>query len=94
MLDRIVYMSDNIKYHLIQMGFELPPVVNMHNNKMKQMHMNFKQMAQVICKRTSPLLFDNAAFVFTAIMSEHANITNLQDLLEMTEKIHAYVSSY
>ena len=56
--------------------------------------MSFMQMSEVVANRKSTLLFTNAAYLFTAIMAEHACITNLEDLLMLTERIHSYVSSY
>jgi|MDSY01.1.fsa_nt_gb hypothetical protein len=94
MIDRLVVLTGKIQHHLIQLGFDLPPVVDIHNNKLKQINMSFMQMSLVIANRTSPLLFTNAANVFTAIMAEHADITSLEDLLTLTERIHGYVSSY
>lgn len=94
MLDRLILLTGKIQQHLIQLGFDLPPVVDIHNNKLKQINMSFMQMAEVVASRKSPLLFTNAAYLFTAIMTEHTYITNLHDLLTLTERIHSYVSSY
>ena len=94
MIDRLIVLTGKIQQHLIQLGFDLPPVVDMHNNKLKQINMSFMQMSEVVANRKSTLLFTNASYVFTAIMAEHAYITNLKDLLTLTERIYSYVSSY
>ncbi len=48
MIDRIVCLTMKLKQTLLSLGYELPPVMWLHNNKIKQIHMDLTQMLRVV----------------------------------------------
>ena len=94
MIDRLVFLTRRIKEMLIQLGCELPPAAVMFNNKMKQMDLDFRQMAQVLTGKYFKNLFENATHVFTYIMTEQYNIRTLKQLLVVSERVYTYIASY
>lgn len=94
MIDTIIDLTICTKQHLIRLGFGLPPVMHMHNNKVKQLDMDIRQMTEVIANEKKDTLFENASCLFIALTSEYANVQNLTDLLQTSERLHDYVCSY
>ena len=94
MIDRLLFLTTHIKEMLITMGCELPPATAMFNNKMKQLNLDFCQMAQVLTGEHFPTLYDNASHLFTFIMTEQYNTRNLHQLLQDSERVHAYITHY
>jgi hypothetical protein len=94
MLDRIVLLTRRMKELLITLGCELPPAATVFNNKMKQLNLDFKQMARLLTGEYGPTLFENASRVFTFIMTEQYNIRTLKQLLCASERVHSYIATY
>jgi len=94
MIDRLLFLTKRIKEMLIAMGCELPPVTVMFNNKMKQLNLDFRQMAQVLTGQYFGTLYDNASHLFTFIMTEQYNARTLKQLLHDSERVHTYIANY
>lgn len=94
MIDQIVCITMGLKQSLITLGYALPPTMWMHNNKLRQIDMDFRQMSDIMLNRKSEYLFENASNVFTALTSEYSQVTNLSELLREGERVFDYVASY
>jgi HEPN domain-containing protein len=94
MIDRLVFLTKHIKKMLIAMGCELPPVADMFNNKMKQIDLDFRQMAHILTGKYFQTLYENASHVFTFIMTEQYNIRTLKQLLDSSERVYTYIANY
>ena len=94
MIDRIVFLTMQLKKKLIRLGYVLPPVIHMHNNKLKQIDMDFRQMSTELARKSSGTLYQNASAVFTTLTGEHLIVSTLGDLLKNVELVYAYVASY
>ena len=94
MIDRLVFLTRRIKEMLIGIGCELPPAATMSNNKIKQIDLDFKQLARVLTGNYTHTLYANASLVFTYIMTEQYKIDTLNDLLCVSERVFAYIYNY
>jgi hypothetical protein len=94
MLDELVFYTAATKQHLIEMGIALPPVLQMHNNKVHQIAMDFKHMATTLTDSASNSLYDNINAVGFECTREHFDVHNLQDALHATRHIYQYVRAY
>lgn len=94
MIDRLVFLTKHIKEMLIAMGCELPPATTIFNNKMKQLNLDFRQMAQVLTGQYFDTLYENASHLFTFIMTEQYNTHTLKQLLHDSELVYAYIATY
>ena len=94
MLDQLVLLTAHLKESLIALGYSLPPAMSFHNNKIKQIHMDFEHMSSVLCGMCKDNLFQNATMVFTKLTAERITISNFNQLLCNAVIVHDYVSSY
>ncbi len=86
MIDRIVMLTMKLKQALLCLGYELPPVMWMHNNKIKQIHMDLTQMLHVVLssrtrasltesRKHSPSARGNSQTLFDTANSLFASLT-------------------
>ena len=94
MIDRLVFLTRRIKEMFIGIGCELPPSTVMYNNKIKQIHLDFRQMSQVITGTYYHTLYKNANHLFTYVMTEQYKIQTLNELLVASERVHNYIATY
>lgn len=94
MLDQLVILTAHLKQSLIALGYSLPPAMSFHNNKIKQIHMDFGHMSSVLCGMCKDNLFQNATMVFTKLTAERITISNFNQLLCNAVIVCDYVSSY
>ena len=94
MIDELVFYAAATKQHLIELGIALPPVLQMHNNKVHQIAMDFKHMATTLTQCTSDSLYDNINAVGYECTREYFDVHNLQDALHVTRHIYQYIRTY
>jgi len=94
MIDRIVFLTMQLKERLIRLGYALPPVMHMHNNKLKQIDMDLRQMSTELTRKNSGTLYQMASIVFSTLTGEHFIVSTLDELLKNSECVYAYVASY
>ena len=96
MIDRIAVLIMRLKQSLLELGYELPPVMWMHNNKIKQIDMDMKHILQVVFPaiNRNQELFANATTLFTGLTAEHCSIRSFVDLATVAQSTCDYISSY
>lgn len=94
MLHTIANLTSKLKERLIELGYELPPAASMHNNLLKQIDMDYRQMSYILTLKRFETLSENVSNVGLACTAEFMSVTSLPELLAATERIFTYVSSY
>ena len=94
MLDEIEKSTFRFKKMLIQLGIELPPVTMVFNNKIKQINLDYKQMAMVLTGKYHGSLYKNASDVFLACTATYYTVENLFHLKKALEQSIVYISQY
>jgi len=94
MLEGLEKSTIALKLKLIELGYALPPASVMHKNKLRQIDMDYKQMANILLGSSQPTLFQNATAVILATTARYYNIQDLQQLARLTAQTCLYVSNY
>jgi hypothetical protein len=94
MLDEIIFYTFELKQMLIVLGYALPPVTIMYNNKLQQLNLDFKQMSDIISKKKSETLYENIHNVYFELMSTYKIIESLEDVHDASKTMYNYVKSY
>lgn len=94
MIDELMFYAAAIKQHFIEMGIALPPVLQMHNNKVHQIAMDFKHMATTLTECVSDSLYDNINALGYECTREYFDVHNLEDALYVGRLIYNYVCAY
>jgi len=94
MLQTLKKTTNALKHSLIKLGYALPPPCSIHNNKLKQVSIDFKQMSNVLIGTYNDTLFENATAVLFECTSTYYLIQSLPELVAATIESNRYVSSY
>lgn len=94
MLKKIEMDTIQFKQKLINLGIELPPATVIHNNKFKQIDMDYKQMSTVCLGKYDTNIFKNASNVFLKCTATYYIIRNLSDLRNALTQSLVYISKY
>lgn len=94
MLDQIIFYTFELKQMLIVLGYALPPVTIMHNNKLQQLNTDFSQMSDILSQKKSDTLYENTHNVYLALMSDYKIINSLEDVHDVSKTMYNYVKTY
>tara|TARA_B100001059_G_scaffold236436_1_gene286905 strand:- start:2040 stop:2324 length:285 start_codon:yes stop_codon:yes gene_type:complete len=94
MLDQILFYTCGLQQCLIELGVELPPVAPMHNGKIHQVAIQFRQMADVLVGNVGSTLYDNVDRVGMALTARFYHVRNMHDVLTTTKDVYTYVQAY
>lgn len=94
MLDRLLSSTSQIKQQLILLGYALPPVVVIHNNKLRQVKEDYGQMSMLLLGKRHNTLYEDAQSVMEHITAEHFMVNNLNDLLLNSARVLSKLNRY
>lgn len=94
MLDHLVKTTSELKRVLIFLGYALPPVVFLHNNKLRQIKEDYEQMSIIFTGTKHKSLFLDAEHVIEHITTRHTRISNLHELLRNNTLTLSYLKGY
>ena len=94
MLDQIIFYTFELKQMLIVLGYALPPVTIMHNNKIQQLNTDLKQMSFLLSQKKGNTLYENTHNVYLELMSTYKIIKSLDDVYEASKTMYDYVKAY
>lgn len=94
MLNKLHEQTCALKMRLVALGLALSPPACVHQNKLKQIHNDFNEMAHHMGYTGPQKLILTAHFVYMRILGEHFIIENLTDLSRTSDKVHRYMSHY
>lgn len=94
MLDILCDQTNRIKIQLIKRGIEMPPPIQLHSNKLKQIDNEYKQMTNALHIPLRESMFKNAQQVFLTCSGKYYSISNIMDLFKASTITLNYIQNY
>lgn len=94
MLDKLHAETCTLKMRLVALGMALSPPACIHQNKLKQMHADFIEMAQCLNYEGPQKLLHTSKYVYGQVTGKHFHIQNIEQLSSASASVHTYMSHY
>lgn len=94
MLGTLQLQMNHLKMRLIKLGFALTPPASIHNQRLKQLQSDFKEIAERLGGVSNLTIYQHSQYVFLQCTGKWFLIRNLEDLLLASKETNLYFEHY